>query len=130
MATAAHMPAVDSSERRRAARFQPAFGTICRFRRVGQEGDPVTGLVWNISETGISMLLSDPPPRGTELVGELTTESGLVRMPVKMTVVHIKKMPHGDYFLGGHFEQALTHDELQRFLAAQIPPPKLKPQPK
>jgi len=116
-----------STDRRRAARFQPAFGTICHFRRHGEEGERRTGLVWNISETGVSMLLSDPPARGAELDGELTTESGVNRLPVKMVVVHIKKMPHGDYFLGGHFEQPLTPDELQRFLAAQVTPKGVRP---
>ncbi|MCE9562315.1 MAG: PilZ domain-containing protein [Planctomycetes bacterium] len=127
MTTAAPTPKTESpSDRRRAARFQPAFGTICHFRRHGEEGERSIGLVWNISETGVSMLLADPPARGTQLDGELTTESGVARMSVKLQVVHIRKMPHGDYFLGGHFEQPLTPDELQRFLAAQITPKEVR----
>jgi hypothetical protein len=108
------------SERRSAARFQPAFGTICRFRLMGETGEHGVGLVWNISETGVSMLLGEPPTRGSTLDAELTTESGAARVPVKLHVVHVREMPHGDFFLGAHLEQPLTVEELQKFLA---PPP-------
>ena len=61
-------------ERRLAARRQPAMGTI--FRHDGA----VPGLVWNISTGGLSLLVADPPERGTTVRGALATavEAGLL----------------------------------------------------
>ncbi len=115
MATA--QPSTSSSaERRIANRFQPAFGTVCRFRPRGEAGEASVGLVWNISETGVSMLLADPPKRGTELDAELTSESGNLMLPAVLRVVHVREMPIGDFFLGAQFDRPLTADELKRFL--------------
>jgi hypothetical protein len=107
-----------------APRFQPAFGTVCRFR-VGEENGPLrVGLVWNISSTGISMLLADPPERGSDLEAELTNDAGSARLSIRIKVVHIRSMPHGDYFLGAQFEHALTDDELEQFLLPPAPEPR------
>jgi hypothetical protein len=120
MPTAPQTATTSSSERRIATRFQPAFGTVCRFRRRGEDGEEAVGLVWNISETGMSMLLADPPKRGAELDAELASESGGVGLAIALRVVHVREMPIGDYFLGAQFERPLASDELKRFL---IPTP-------
>lgn len=113
----------EGAERRIAPRFQPAFGTVCRFR-LAEDAPPRVGLVWNISSTGVSMLLAEPPERGTELKAELTNDAGTARLGIGIKVVHIRSMPQGDYFLGGQFEHALTDAELEQFLLPPAPEPK------
>lgn len=55
-----------TDERRIAPRRQPAMGTVCRLD--SSDGGPAPlALVWNISRTGVSMLLSAPVPSGTAL---------------------------------------------------------------
>ena len=86
----------NSAERRIAPRFQPAFGTICRLRPPGRPEPAVVGLVWNISETGVSMLIADAPARGSEFDAELTTESGADGLRLTIRVVHVREMPVGE----------------------------------
>jgi hypothetical protein len=100
-----------AAERRIAPRFRPTVGTICRLRERKQ-----VALVWNISSTGISMMIADPPPTGTVLAAELATEGGSV-LPLTLHVVHVKQADTGDYLLGGRFEVPLTEPEMRRFLA-------------
>lgn len=103
-------------ERRIAPRRQPAMGTVCRLDP-GPDGEPRIGLVWNISATGISMLLHEPREPGSLIPGELETVAGGNILAVTMHVVHVKQLGNGDYFLGGHFQRPLTADEMQPFVA-------------
>ena len=116
MTPAASPPAITPAERRVAPRFQPAFGTICRLHLPGDNGRTTVGLVWNISETGVSMLIADPPARGAQLDAELTTESGGDTLPLSLRVIHVREMPVGDYFIGAQFSRPLAEAELRRFL--------------
>ncbi|MDB5311831.1 MAG: hypothetical protein JWO38_6033 [Gemmataceae bacterium] len=104
------------AERRVALRRQPAMGTVCQFD-LGPSGKPALGLVWNISTTGLSVLLPEPREVGTLLAGDLETVGGGSSLPVAMHVVHLKPLETGDYFLGAHFTRPLTPDELSRFVA-------------
>jgi hypothetical protein len=112
-------PSNPPSERRTAPRFQPAFGTVFRFPLPG--GSSVVGLVWNVSESGISMLLAEPPQRGAELRGELGAEGGGPGLAVALRVVHVRELPTGDHFLGAQFLRPLNPGELAPFLAAPLP---------
>ena len=67
-----------TTERRVAARLQPAFRTICRLNRL-DAGHSTIGLVWDLSETGVSMLMADPPKPGVELSGELAPRTAAPR---------------------------------------------------
>lgn len=107
-------------DRREVPRFQPAFGTIYRFRT--NEEDDAIGLVWNLSQTGVSMLLTDPPPRGGILPGELTTESGDPGLPIALRIVHVRPLSTGDYLLGAHFSRPLQPEEMKQFLTPPPPP--------
>ena len=114
-ATPATIPA-SSSERRIAPRRQPAMGTICRLD--SPDGGPAAlALVWNISTTGISVLVAEPRPAGTALSGYLEKTEGDHMHRIAMRVVHTKKLETGDYFLGAHFDQPLTPAELAPFVA-------------
>ena len=65
MATTLTAPA---AERRVAQRFQPAFGTIYRLN------DTADALVWNVSTTGLSMFVANPPPPGSSVLGALVVD--------------------------------------------------------
>jgi hypothetical protein len=104
-----------TSERRIAPRLRPALGTTFRSDVAG-DGSPVLGLVWNISLSGVSMLLPTPPKPGDILAGELTAESGGASLAVLMRAVHVKPVPTGDYMLGAQFLRELTPAELAPFV--------------
>jgi len=107
-------------ERRSAPRFQPALRTICRLNRNGAR--PAIGLVWNLSETGVSMLMAKPPKPGAELTGELVAEDGGVGVPVSIRVVHVRPTTTGDYVLGARFEMPLAAKDIKVFLVAPVQP--------
>ena len=121
MSTATATPATiptSSAERRVAPRRQPAMGTVCRLD--SEDGGPAAlALVWNISTTGISVLVADPRLTGSHLSGYLEKTEGDHMQRVAMRVVHTKKLETGDYFLGAHFDQPLTAEELKPFVAEE-----------
>ncbi|MDY3553215.1 PilZ domain-containing protein [Gemmata sp. JC717] len=105
-----------STERRVAPRRQPAMGTVLRLD--APDGGPSSvALVWNISTTGISMLLHAPRPTGSELAGYLEPMLDEAMLRVRMKVVHVKLLDTGDYFVGAHFDRPLTTEELKPFVA-------------
>lgn len=108
-------PAAPPTDRRIAPRRQPAMGTVCRL----DEGaaTPALGLVWNISTTGLSLLLPDPRDSGTTIAGRLEAEVGGHVLPVRFRVIHVKKLGTGDYFIGAQFDRPLTDDEMRPFVA-------------
>ncbi len=104
-----------TDERRIAPRRQPAMGTVCRLD--SPDGGPAPlALIWNISKTGISMLLSAPQPAGTVLLGYLETMVGEAMLRVAMKVIHLKPLDTGDYFIGAHFEHPLTAEQMKPFV--------------
>ena len=106
---------VAASDRRIATRRQPTFGTVCRVTLPG--GDkPILGLVWNLSTSGVSMLLTDPPPAGTVLSGNLETITREAVLPVAMKVVHVKKIETGDYLMGAAFQRPLVAGDMTPFV--------------
>lgn len=115
------IPPAGPADRRVAPRLSPAFGTVCRFDPPGGKGETIVGLVWNISQTGLSMLITDPPQPGSVLTGELASEDGTTPVSVVFRVIHIRPVPTGDYLLGAQFHRALTAEEMKPFLT---PPPK------
>ncbi|MFL5341316.1 MAG: PilZ domain-containing protein [Gemmataceae bacterium] len=117
--TSPQLPApAAAQERRIAPRFQPAFGTICRLGK--PDADAMTiGLVWNISETGVSMLLGTPPKAGSVVPAELASESSGQGLAVTLRVIHVRKIQTGDYILGAQFQRRLDADEVRLFLGPQ-----------
>jgi hypothetical protein len=114
-ATPPTIPA-SSSERRVAPRRQPAMGTVCRLD--SDDGGPAAlALVWNISTTGISVLVAEPRASGAILSGYLEKTEGDHMRRIAMRVVHTKKLETGDFFLGAHFDRPLSAEELKPFVA-------------
>lgn len=103
-----------TAERRTDSRYRPTFGTICRMNR-GRDRT-ADGLVRDISENGIGMLLSFAPERGRELRGELTTEDSAARLTVIMRVAHVRPLSTGDYFIGARFVEPLTAARIEPFV--------------
>ena len=102
-----------SAERRVALR-KPAVGTVCRLHAEGE--DRSTALVWNISASGVSMLVPKPLEPGSGLHGVLETIRGRHPLPVDMHVVHLKQLETGDYWMGAHFDRPLTTAEMKPFV--------------
>src|SRR5687767_8669437 len=85
------------SERRVAARRQPALGTVCRLS--SDSGEWLgTGLVWNISTSGLSLFVPRRPVPGRQAEGELSTTDGRTRLPLTLRVAHVSSVLTGDYF--------------------------------
>jgi hypothetical protein len=103
------------AERRAAPRRQPAVNTIFRFASGG--GPQALALVWNISATGISVLVPEPHAPALVLTGYLDTTQGDHVRAVTLHVVHCKRLETGDYALGARFETPLTEEELRPFVA-------------
>ena len=114
MATAT-MEAPQTQERRRAARRQPAQGTTYTLPTAGG-----LGLVWNISESGVSMLLPAPLEAGTRIDGTLVAADGTTTLPTPVRVAHVKQIQTGDYFLGAQFAAPLTAEQLRPFLGPAL----------
>lgn len=110
-----------TSDRRIAPRLQPAFRTICRLDRPSPAGMHSIGLVWNLSETGLSMLMADPPSPGAEFTGELIPEEGGNALPVNLRIMHVRPSSTGDFILGARFGNRLEPDAMQTFLVSNAP---------
>ena len=108
-------PPTPADERRVAPRRQPALGTVLRLDAPGAGPAPL-GLVWNISTTGVSMLLSAPRDAGAALSGFLEGAGADAMLRVAMAVVHVKPLDTGDYMVGARFDRPLTADELRPFV--------------
>jgi hypothetical protein len=103
-------------DRRRAARRRPAQEDIvCRLSGIADE-NLGRGPVWNLSTTGISVVLNAKLEPGTLARAELVRPDGATLCRV-LRVVHVTRLGTGDYVLGGHFSRPLDAAELRRFTA-------------
>ena len=100
------------TERRAAARRQPALGTVCRL-----DPGPGLGLVWNISSSGVSLLVHEAPNRGASVRGVLATADEGFALPVILRVAHVARLRTGDYVVGGQFDHPLAPEQMRPFLA-------------
>lgn len=79
------------------------------------------GLVWDISQTGISMLTPAALDAGVVVAGELTTVEGGDALPVLLRVVHCRRVPTGDFAIGAQFFRRLSAGEMTPFLPPTTP---------
>lgn len=113
--TADAEPVGAETNRRRAIRRQPTLGTICRLDSAHGKTERI-GLVWNISTSGVSMLISEPIEAGSTIDGDLATTDDEVSIPVTLRVAHVSKLLTGDYIMGGQFDKPLKNEEMKPFL--------------
>jgi hypothetical protein len=99
-----------------AARRQPTLGTVCRLAGDARE-ELGLGLVWNISRSGVSMLLPRPLEPGAVVRADLAAANDAYSLPIKLRVAHVARLQTGDYFLGAQFARELRAEEMQPFLA-------------
>src|SRR5438067_30032 len=79
----------------------PTHDTVCRL--TGPDGEELCrGLVWNLSATGVSLLLNQPLEPGTGVGVELFGAGG-VTLRNGLTVIHLSRLRTGDYVLGAQF---------------------------
>lgn len=104
------------ANRRTAPRRQATLGTVCRLA-TGSATAERLGLVWNISASGVSMLIDEPPQTGTVLPAVLATVDESGTLPVTLRVVHVRAIRTGDYFLGAQFDRPLEPAQMRPFLA-------------
>ncbi len=71
--------------------------------------------MWNLSTTGVSMLLNLRVEPGTQLTAELANEAGDT-LRVGLSVVHLSRMRTGDFVLGCQFGRTLDEAELRPFV--------------
>jgi hypothetical protein len=110
------LKAPEGDERRVLPRRQPAYGTLCQL--ASSAGDEICeGLVWNISASGVSMLLHKRLEPGTLVRAELRGPHNVFKLPIEIQVRHISKIETGDYVLGGQFARKLSHEEMAPFVA-------------
>ena len=109
--TSSATPAID---RRIARRARPAYNTVFRFQ--GENARRVCGLVWDISVSGLGLLLPFAPTPGTTFEGELRTEDDRPGLPTSFTVAHVRRLATGDYFVGGKLAHPLSESDLGRFV--------------
>ena len=105
---------VAAASERRVALRHPALGTVCRLDT--EPDQQSTALVWNISSSGVSMLVPKPLEPGSGVHGVLETIRGRHPLPVDMHVVHVKQLETGDYWMGAHFDRPLSVAELKPFV--------------
>ena len=102
------------AERRAATRRQPTLGTICRVTLDG--GENLIGLVWNISTSGLSMLVHRQLVAGTVLQGLLSTSNEQSSLAIAFRVAHVGPLRTGDYIIGGPFLHPLDIGEMEPFV--------------
>jgi len=102
------------ADRRRAAR-RPVQDTVGRLCDIGDQ-ELASGLVWDLSTTGISMLLNARVEPGTLARVELTRAGGAALGRV-LRVVRLSRLGTGEYALGARFIRPLDAAEMRPFVA-------------
>ncbi len=104
-----------SGERRTAPRFEPAFGVVCRFDP-DADGRPVVGLVWNLSATGVSVVMTEPPEMGAVLAADLELMTADDVLPLLVRVVFTRELDTGDFLVGAEFLRTLRVAEMDPYV--------------
>ncbi|MDY3555601.1 PilZ domain-containing protein [Gemmata sp. JC717] len=103
---------VQNSDRRAAVRFVPNSTTSCYTESGGE------GVLWDISATGLSMLVETSPLLGVTLTVEVTSSWRV--LTVRAQVAHVNQLAAGDYFVGMEFARPLTLEEIEPFVTPAL----------
>ncbi len=104
--------AIKHDERRVSPRYEPAIATVCRIAPQGDHSKPMTGLVWNVSSTGLSMVSATHLKPGEELSATLEAELSGALVSVGLRVVHVTPVTSGDCLIGARFATPLGNEIL------------------
>ena len=99
-------------ERRRAERYpcdlQPSWRVLGR-----PSGESWSGLVHDISMTGISLRVPCWMKPGTVLMVRMHGSTEKLSRPMPMRVMHATAQPDGEWVIGGMFVRPLTDEDLR-----------------
>ncbi len=97
-------------------RFEAPPGTTCRVTTTtGRETVPA--VVENVSCGGARFIVQMPLPRGTCVLLELHSRSGLFVRVLLAHVIYVAPAPDGRVVVGAEFLDPLGPEELRQFLA-------------
>jgi len=102
-------------DRRAFRRLTPGHLTPCHVRPPG-EATARAAWVHNLSLRGAGILADREFEPGTRLGLLLVNAAHTFALSVDMEVIRCFRVVSGDYFVGGHFERQLGHDELMPFM--------------
>lgn len=103
---------MSNADRRSSVRFQPSSSTACYTESGGE------GVLWDISATGLSMLVDTSPLLGVTLTVEVTSAWRV--LTVRAQVAHVMQVAAGDYFVGMEFASPLPPEEIEPFVTPAI----------
>lgn len=106
---------LQTSERRAAVRFASLLEASCQSLASGDD-TVCQARVWDISVTGISLVLEEHHPPGTLLTIFLEKAPHQFSAPVDVRVVHVSEHMDDLWFLGCEFLTPLAPDELEALL--------------
>lgn len=102
-------------DRRGAERYpcdlQPSWRVLGR-----QSGESWSGLIHDISMTGISLRVRCWMKPGTVLIVRLHGSSEKLSRPMPMRIMHSTAQPDGEWLVGGMFVRPLTDEDLRHVL--------------
>src|SRR5262249_1739721 len=99
------------AEARAHPRYEVPPGTVCRLLTI-TGGESLTAEVVNISCGGVRLVAEMPLARGTVLMTELKSRSGLFARALLTHVIHVGQEDDGRFSMGGEFLDPLTDEEL------------------
>ena len=97
-----------TTDRRYSDRFLPTATTFCRTSSGGE------GVVWNVSATGLGMLIGFPPEPGQTLALELSNCAESLFLAAK--AVHVRQLEGGGFFVGLRFACPLDRHQMEPFV--------------
>jgi hypothetical protein len=103
------------AERRAAARYRCGLETNCHAVGGGPEG-PWTGKIYDISTTGIGVVLPESLDRGTILLVDLPVPAGGKPQALSACVIHARPHEDGGFFAGCILAERLGDAELEALL--------------
>lgn len=102
-------------ERRSSKRIAPVHRTLCVIS-TAEEKAILAGVVDNLSNQGIAVMVERPYPLGTILHLRLVNAAHMFSLEAEMKVVRAIRIGYDHYLLGGPFARPLLHEEVVPFI--------------
>jgi hypothetical protein len=102
-------------DRRSAVRRQPTYGTVCHLQLTSGQPSAIA-LVWNLSNTGVSLLSHQAVEPGRTILAKLQNGTGSFSVRRELRIVHSQELQTGDYMLGAQFDEPLQFEETRYFV--------------
>jgi hypothetical protein len=106
-------------ERRRSLRYPCHLRTYCRLIGTGLT-ESRSALAWDLSASGVNLVLSRPFLPGSLLTVELEGPGQRIAPWLMMRVVHVSERVPGEWVLGCAFERQLADSDVQNLLLGVV----------